>query len=105
MADTTLPKIVKLTISPGGSLPSADINTSDSVFWFNNTTHDHQPVYTPSGGSPIYWGVPPSPLPPGKESSQIVFSTPGTYVYKCSISGHSNETGTITVANPSNPPS
>lgn len=103
MADSTYPKIVKLTISTGGSLPSASINTSDSVFWFNNTTQDHQPYYTPSGGSAINWGVPPSPLQPQKESSQVVFSTPGTYVYKCTL--HANETGTITVANPANPPS
>jgi plastocyanin len=103
MAATTLPKIVKLTISPGGSLPSASINTSDSVFWFNNTTENHQPVYTPSGGSPVNWGVPPSPLPPQKESSQVVFSTPGTYVYKCTL--HTTETGTITVTDPTNPPS
>jgi hypothetical protein len=88
------PKIVKLTISPGGSLPSANIYTSDSVFWFNDTTVDHQPIY-----QNIKWGVPPSPLPPQRSSSQVVFGSNGTFVYKCSL--HPNELpGTITVTDP-----
>src|SRR5437763_16921267 len=98
MADTTLPKIVKLTISPGGTLPSASINASDSVFWFNNTTESHQPVYTPPlPASPVNWGAPPSPLPPQKESSQVVFPNTGTFTYTCAL--HATEkSGTITVS-------
>lgn len=103
MADSMYPKIVRLVISPGGTLPSASINTSDSVFWFNSTTEEHQPVYTPPGEQPIIWGAPPTPLPPQKESSQVVFGSPGTFSYGCTK--HSNEKGTITVTDPSNPPS
>ena len=94
------PKIHKLTIVAGGTLPSATINGDDSVFWFNNTTQNHQPQYA---GSPKPWGAPPSPLPPQKSSSQVVFPNPtkgkkGTkqiFNYFCSL--HPTEKGTITV--------
>lgn len=99
MAAQYFPKIVKLTISPGGSLPSANIYTSDSVFWFNNTTADHQPIYQTQEGTTVDWGVPPCPLPPQRSSSQVVFGDNGTYVYSCSL--HPSESpGTITVADP-----
>lgn len=101
MSAQYFPKIVKLTISPGGSLPSANIYTSDSVFWFNDTTENHKPVYRTKEVPPatVYWGVPPNPLPPQRESSQVVFGSPGTFVYRCSL--HPSESpGTITVTDP-----
>jgi len=99
------PKINKLTIVTGGSLPSATINGDDSVFWFNNTAQNHQPQYKPPAGPAVNWGVPPSPLPPQKSSSQVVFPNPTkgkkgakqVFNYTCSVAGHGAEKGTITV--------
>ena len=100
------PNIVRITISPGGegtSVFPADttISVHDSVFWFNDTSANHQPAYQPPTAvgqppaSPILWGPPPDPLPPQQTSSQVVFTTAGTYPYFCTI--HTEETGTITV--------
>jgi|ERR1700674_1505518 len=77
-------------------------NTRDQIFWTNNDSKPHWPGLLNSDGtinttffmpnqiaengdvSPIF--SPSSPTPPG---------TP--FTYKCSILGHENETGTITV--------
>lgn len=79
---TVIPQIVKLTITAGAALPSATINTGDSVFWYNDTDQPYQLVYK-SGESEVHWGDPPWPLPPHLSSSQIVFGTAGSYSYTC----------------------
>jgi plastocyanin len=94
------PQITKIVIAPGPGGASAvfpqntQVNVFDSVFWFNNTTGDHQPTYNGPNG-PIAWGPPPNPLGPQQTSSQVNFSTAGKYSYYCSA--HPTETGVITV--------
>lgn len=92
------PQLKELTIVPGGSLPSAQVNGNDSVFWLNNTTQNHQLVYNSPTG-PVPWGQPPTPLSPRTTSSQVLFPNPSTatqvYNYSCTI--HPSEKGTITV--------
>ncbi len=91
------PQIRKLTIEPGGTLPTVNINGGDSVFWYNNTSQSFELSYTPSGSSPVRWGTPPNKLAPKQSSSQQVFPNPTTktpYVYKDLLS---SAQGTITV--------
>ena len=95
------PSIVQIVIADGGRgmavFPQdTQISANDSVFWLNQTSQDHQPAYTnPTSGKQILWGTPPTPLPPQKTSSQVVFQTAGKYSYFCTL--HQGETGTITV--------
>jgi hypothetical protein len=101
---TVLPKIVKLTLTKGAALPSATINTGDSVFWFNDTDQAYQLVYN-GGGTEVHWGNPPWPLPPHQSSSQVVFTLPSNtsqaqYRYTCTAPPNI-QGGTITVVKPS----
>lgn len=96
------PTPVRIAIADGGGgkaiFPDTHIAVGDSVFWLNQTSLDHQPVYkNPATGQTILWGPPPQPLPPQKTSSQVVFQAAGSYRYSCAIPGHENETGLITV--------
>lgn len=94
------PQTVKIAIASGSGgaavFPNTAIQTNDTVFWVNNTQQQHQPTFKPAGGQPIAWGAPPNPLPPNQSSSQVVFDTPGTFNYYCSL--HPTETGQITVS-------
>lgn len=87
------PEIVKLTIV-AGSLPSKTINRNDSVFWFNDTSDKYELYYNPGTGD-IPWGKPPYPLPPKQPSSEVVFPSPGIFVYQDKL--HPGQKGTITV--------
>jgi plastocyanin len=93
-----VPQIVKLTISTGATaLPSATVNSGDSVFWYNDTDEDYTLIYNAQGIRVANWGAPPGSLQPHKSSSQVVFGTKGSYSYTCAL--HSNLTaGTITVS-------
>ena len=92
------PQIRKITIEPGGTLPSVKINGNDSVFWYNNTTQTFELAYTPPGSStPVRWGTPPNKLGPKQSSSQQVFPNPKqktSYAYKDLLS---SAQGVITV--------
>jgi hypothetical protein len=100
---TVIPQIVKLTITAGAALPSATINSGDSVFWYNDTDQEYQLVYN-SGGTQVHWGEPPWPLPKHQSSSQVVFTLPTTsppttqqtYSYTCTAPPNI-QGGTITV--------
>ena len=94
------PQIRKLTIEPGGTLPSININGNDSVFWYNNTTKTFELAYTPPtppGSKAVRWGTPPDKLGPKQSSSQQVFPNPKqktSYAYKDLLS---SAQGIITV--------
>ena len=95
------PTPVPIVIADGGGgkaiFPDTNIAIGDSVFWLNKTSLAHQPVYRNAVGQLVLWGPPPEPLPPQKQSSQVVFYNAGSYRYSCAIPGHSGETGLITV--------
>ena len=90
------PRTVKITISDSGGkiFPDTEINVNDLVFWFNNTSQQHQPAYNGPNGV-VLWGIPPNPLPPGKTSSQVSFTTKGEYSYYDEL--NPSQIGKITV--------
>jgi plastocyanin len=73
--------------------PHRQIQSGDSVFWFNQDSEtDHLPF--PTGGATDEWH--PGAIPPQGSSDQVVFIA-GSYPYECAL--HPDETGTIEVAN------
>ncbi|MGN6184124.1 MAG: cupredoxin domain-containing protein [Thermoanaerobaculia bacterium] len=79
---------------PTGFDPSdREIQSADSVFWFNADHHtEHQPY--PIAGSPTTWFK--TPISPQATSDQVRFAVAGSYAYACAL--HPDETGTIEVA-------
>ena len=81
-----------------GFSPQTQIaQVGDTVVWHNQDRNTgHEPY--PQGGNPGDWVA---LIPGGQPSSdQLDLDVAGTYPYSCSI--HSDETGTIIVANPVN---
>jgi plastocyanin len=85
--------------SPRGfNPPNPQTQVGDAIFWFNEDQSTvHQPAPTLPDGSisdPNAWVV---PISGGNSSDQLNLDQAGTYPYSCVL--HSDETGTIEVAN------
>lgn len=75
----------------GFSPQQQQAQAGDALVWYNeDATTPHQPV--PDTGS---WNIP--EIPGQNSSDQLSLPTAGTYDYHCAI--HSDETGSIVVAN------
>jgi plastocyanin len=73
-------------------------NTRDQIFWTNNDTKPHWPGLLNADGTINTTFFMPNQIAEDGDTSPIF--SPGnatTFTYKCSIAGHDNETGTITV--------
>ncbi len=72
-----------------------DIRPGDSIVWRNDDAKAHFP--TPDDGSFEFMG---SQIAPGSSSTAFAPSKAREIKYHCSLPGHEDETGTITVTAP-----
>lgn len=77
----------------------------DQIFWTNNDTQPHWPGLVNTDGSINTTFFMPNQIAGNGDPSPIFSPTStspagqtGPYNYKCSLPGHENETGTITVS-------
>jgi plastocyanin len=84
---------VTIGTNKGFSPQQQQAQVGDAVFWANEDQGvPHQPVSTDSGAQ---WSVP--PIEGGDSSVQLDLDVAGVVNYKCA--NHSNETGSVLVAN------
>lgn len=73
-------------------------NTRDQIFWTNNDSEAHWPGLVNADGTINTTFFMPNQIAGNGDASPIFSpSSPATFKYKCSLPGHENETGTITV--------
>lgn len=98
-----MPDQRQININPG--VPSITFdpnplaaNSRDQIFWTNNDSKPHWPGLLNSDGTINTTFFMPNQIAPNGDTSAIFSpSQAATFKYKCSIPGHENETGTITV--------
>ena len=83
-----------ITFSPN----PLDANTQDQIFWTNNDDKPHWPGRVKADGTIDKTFFMDNQIAPNGDTSPIFApSVPGTLNYKCTVQGHENETGSITV--------